>query len=172
MNVNFSQNNNAQSFGMALKLRDGAINSLSEIIQNAPDPAKMEQKVIRDILTPIGRCKTDVLVDDNACVYVADEGEGALKEIIMGGVDRVGEMTLGFKTTIPWDGPRNAYINYLNPIAADLAKQSIDAETGLLQKLTIAREMAKYLDRSSILKSYSKPLADNPTAAKLKDLFG
>ena len=172
MNVNFSQNNNAQSFGMALKLRNGAINSLSEIIQNAPNPEKMEQKVIRDILTPIKRCKTDVLVDDNDCVYVADEANGALKEIIMGGVDRVGKMTLGFKTTIPWDGPQNAYIDYLNPIAADLAKQSIDAETGLLQKLTIAREWAKNLDRSNILKSYSKPLADNPTAAKLKDLFG
>lgn len=171
MNVNFSQNNNAQSFGMALKLRNGAINSLSEIIQNAPDPAKMEQKVIRDILTPIGRCKTDVLVDDNACVHIADEGEGALKTIIMGGVDRVRKMSLVFKTTIPWDGPRNTYINYSNPIAADLAKQSIDAETGLLQKLCIAREMAKYLDYVNAVGS-SKPLANNPTAAKLKDLFG
>lgn len=170
MNVNFSQNNNAQSFGMALKLRNGAINSLSEIIQNAPNPEKMEQKVIRDILTPIKRCKTDVLVDDTNHVYVNENG--ILKEIIMGGVDRVGEVTLGFKTTIPWEGPQNAYIDYLSSIGAELAKQSIDAETGLLQKLTIAREWAKNLDRSNILKSYSKPLADNPTAAKLKDLFG
>lgn len=172
MNVNFSQNNNAQSFGMSLKLRKGAINSISEVIQKAPNPEKMEQNVIRDILTPIKRCETNVLVDDHGHVFFTDEANHTVKEIVSEGVDRVGDQALGFRVMIPGYGTQNEYIDYLSSIGAELAKQSIDAETGLLQKLTIAREMAKHLDRMNMINSNVRLLPDNPTAAKLKDLFG
>lgn len=172
MNVNFSPNNNPQSFGMALKLRKGAINSISEAIQKAPNPEKMEQNVIRDILTPIKRCETNVLVDDHGHVFFTDEANHTVKEIVSEGVDRVGDQTLGFRVMIPGYGTQNEYINYLNPIAADIAKQSIGEGTGLLQKLKIAGEMAKHLDRMNMINSNVRLLPDNPVAIKLKDLFG
>lgn len=173
MNVNnYSHQNNAQSFGMSLKLKNGAINKLSEIIQNAPNPDKMEQTVIKDILTPIQKSKTSVLVDDKGYVYLNDEANNTIKEILGGNIEKVGEGTLAFKTMIPNYGNGNILVDYKSWIGAESAKQEIEKQSGLIQKLTIARDIAKKYDREIALNTYSEPVLDNPTAQKLKELFG
>ncbi len=173
MLVNLSQNNNSQSFGMSLKLKKGAINKLAELIQDSPNPEKTEQKVIQEVLTPIQKSKTNVLVDDAGHVYLNDETSHTVKEILSGNnMEKVGETTLSFKTMIPSYGNSRELVDYKSWIGAESAKQEIQKEPELIQKLAIARDLAKKFDSQIASNGYAKAVDKNPTAQKLNELFG
>ena len=181
-----NQNNNSQSFGMALKLRGNAARNLAEDFASCTNPKQAEEYFINHIAKPIEDLKSKVLYDGKR-VIVEDETGLKAYEVLDNNVSPMMPFQpkeshfrqIGFHVKeIGADNVSVYTVNYRAPQNRGGISSTLALSRGDELKLLCAKEIGKDLDRiaaENAQKAYSdtaKQKAIEETTDKLNKMFG
>lgn len=173
MNVNPVQNN-SQSFGMALRLKDDAAKKIAESFYQLRDPKFARDCFIKHIADPIQQLKTDVIYDGKK-VLVLDKND--VIEVLDNNKSPYLPFSDDGKRTMKFHIARNGKPEiYAVPMPKH--EFTFALTTGDELKLMAAREIGKDLDIKALklsekeFETAQKQNKINETAKYLQDLFG
>ncbi len=188
MNITpINQNNNSQSFGMALKISSDGAKKLAEKFHSYSDPMIAEKYFMQDIGEPINKLKSKVLYDGKR-VIVEDEAGLKSYEVLD---NNVGTMmpfspkesnyrTIGFHVKEIGADETSVYrVNYPEPQnKGGGLSNTLALASGDNLKLLCAREIATDMDKIAAKQAeqaYTNTLkgkAVEETASRLAEIFG
>ena len=179
MNVSSVQNNNSQSFGMALKLKGNGAKKLAESFHDAKAPKTAEKIFMEEIAEPIQRLKSEVIYDGKRVLVKDANNPDNVLEVLSSNRDSF-HMDEDFSLLyahVNKDGAGKKYkIHYDSNF--DQVYDELYSHSGNDLKFRIAREIARDMDAKAAQNAYSasrsaeEQASIDETAKKLQDLFG